>query len=113
MLMISIKRAKEDKDGVPIYFKKMGHFHYHKIILDILTKDLKCDVLSYDDLVTDIDSKLRWNGIEFDLNHHYMLGNFILSAPEHADALERLANQVADIINKKIEHAQKTESKGF
>jgi hypothetical protein len=34
-----------------------------------------------------------------------MLGNFILTVPEHADALEQLANQVVDFINEKVKQA--------
>ena len=101
-MMIYIIRAKEIDGFIKIYFENMGHIFYHEIILKIFTDELKCEMLSYSDLITDIDSRLRWNGIEFVFFHDYMLGNYIDALPEHADALEQLANQAADIINEKI-----------
>jgi len=100
--VIVIRRAKEYQGIVSIYFENMHHLLYHSIILDTLSDDLKCELLSYDDLITDIDCKLRWNGIEFSFNHHYMFGNHIVALPDNADALEKLANQAADIINERI-----------
>ena len=105
--MLSIRRAKENEGIVSIYFRELGHLLYHEIILTILKDDFKCEVLSHDDFITDIDSRLRWNGIEFDFLHHYIFGNYIAAPPEHADALEQLANQVADIINEKVSKGKK------
>lgn len=105
--MIHIKRYKEVNGVVEIGFEEIGHLLYHEIILNVLKDDLKCEVLSYKDLITDIDSKLLWNGIEFEFNHHYILGNIICTVPKHVDALEQLAGQAADIINEKIKQASK------
>ena len=100
--IIYILRAKEYQNTIDIYFENLHHLLYHEIILNVLKEDLKCEVLSYVDKITDIGSTIRWNGIEFDFPHDYMFGNYFIATPEHADALEQLANQAADIINEKI-----------
>ena len=100
-MLINVRRYKEANGIVEIDFEEIGHLLYHEIILNILINELGCEKLSYYDKITDIDSRLRWNDIEFDFNHHYIFGNFIAALPEHADSLEQLANQAAVIISEK------------
>ena len=104
---VHVRRYKEVDGFVEMDFMELGHLIYHDLILTILKDYLQCEVVDYNDLITDIKSKLRWNGIEFDFNHHYVFGNLIIAPPEHADALEQLANQVADVINEKVSKGKK------
>ena len=110
--MISVRRFNEVNGVVDMDFKEISHLLYHNIILSILKEELNCEVLFYNDLITDIDCGLRWNGIEFEFNHHYIFGNIIRVTPEHADAIEQLAKNTANIINEKAKLGKSTGTQG-
>ena len=111
MLEVTIYRFGVLEDGIVDFgFRELGHLTQHQIILGVLKEDLNCKVTGFLESPTDIYCTLCWNDIEFEFNHHYMLGNIIRTVPEHADELWRFANQAANIINEKIERAQMAKS---
>jgi hypothetical protein len=74
----------------------------------MLVNNEHCVVIEEKDLITDMDIVMKFQNVQFLLRHDYAFGNSIyITNEQDVPILEKLANNVIDTVNAKIEKSQK------
>ena len=92
-----------DDGSVEIYFEELKHWTEFDFLLDLIEKENDCKVISNKEMIYIRKAELVHNGIEFDLMHDDMLGNYILAKNDSdGEILKKLADNVIESIKNKL-----------
>jgi hypothetical protein len=98
-----VSTVKNTDGSTEVYFVGIEHWDDFDLLLGLLQQENDCAILSNQEMVYMRKAVLSMSGIEFQLMHDDMLGNYLNTNDNNTvTLLEKMANRIIDSVTMKL-----------